>query len=493
MTEKSNLISAPSLADFVQAYGRQTGQARYREYLQAGFGNDHAARAAERLAKTPAKLQAAAICLADVKAQPVEWLWPRYIPRGMITLLDGDPDRGKSFITLDLAARASRGWKMPPDTGEGAEPAGVLLLNAEDDPARTLRPRLEAMGADLGRVHILPDVPTGNVRRPPVLPDDLDAIEALTQQHKAALVVIDPLMAFLTGKVDSHKDSDIRRVMHGLKELAERTQAAVVIVRHLNKLIAIAEPLYRGGGSIGIIGAARSALLVARDPDDPLGTGRTKILARSKGNLCPEPPALAYTIEPAGECARVAWLGVRDVTAGDLLAKLAAKRGPQAEQRNLAKDFLQAALERGPIDVAKVEAMAKDKGIAESTLKRAKRELGVVVKPTAFGGPWQWALPRRDSASVCQVSETQSNLAQTGETAEKQGPAPVCAKFQSMAKTESGDGPELLASDPVIDALDRGELHLADPIKPPAEPPKEQKCKPRQSPDPGLPLEGSAA
>src|SRR5262249_44356010 len=185
-----------------------------------------------------------------------------------------------------------RGWAMPPGGGPGdCEPGDVLILNAEDDLARTIKPRLLAMDADLSKIHALTELPDGDQGRPPVLPDDLDRIEQTVIDLKVVFVVIDPLMAFLAGKVDAHKDSDVRRVLPRVKMLAERTQAAVLVVRHLNKLGSVSEPLYRGGGSIGIIGAARSALLVAKHPQDP---GR-RVLARTKGNLSAQPQALSYS------------------------------------------------------------------------------------------------------------------------------------------------------------------------------------------------------
>ena len=66
--------------------------------------------------------------------------------------------------------------------------------------------------------------------------------------------------------MNSHRDQDVRRALAPLAKLAEDTGAAVLIVRHLNKSSG-GNPLYRGG-SIGIIGAARSALLVASHPED---------------------------------------------------------------------------------------------------------------------------------------------------------------------------------------------------------------------------------
>lgn len=326
------------------------------------------------------------VCIAKLEAKPVDWLWRDYIPAGMLTLIDGDPGLGKSFLTIDLAARVSRGLPMPPHGGAPiAEPAGVLLCNAEDDPARTIRPRLEAAGADLQRVH-LPDVRAAEGQaRPVVLPDDLPELETIIVAHGVRLVVIDPFMAFLAGAVDSHKDSDIRHVLHRLKDMAERTRAAIVIVRHLNKMVSVGDPMYRGGGSIGIIGAARSAFLIGRRPQED----GHRVLARVKGNLCPEPPALAFRI---GE-GRLGWIGETDLRAEDLLARRSSPGRP-ADAIEEAKTFLADALAAGERLARDVEAEAERQGISGRTLERAKRDLGIIaIRPVSSGGPWGWRLP----------------------------------------------------------------------------------------------------
>src|SRR5205809_82697 len=86
--------------------------------------------------------------LHTLDRQPVQWLWPGWLARGVLTLLDGDPGLGKSTLAAELAARVSRGDEQQPA-------AGVLILSAEDDPARVIRPRLEAAGADLRRILLL--------------------------------------------------------------------------------------------------------------------------------------------------------------------------------------------------------------------------------------------------------------------------------------------------------------------------------------------------
>lgn len=172
-------------------------------------------------------------------------------------------------------------------------------------------------GADTTRVLALPTVTDHEGERPPQLPDDLDSIEAAVCQMDAGLVVIDPLMAFLNGNVNSFRDQDVRSALAPLAALAERTGAAVVLVRHLNKASG-GHAINRGGGSIGLIGAARSGLLVTRDPDDP----ERRILASAKSSLGPAPPALVYRLSAADNGAvRLLWDDTSTHTAESLLAQ----------------------------------------------------------------------------------------------------------------------------------------------------------------------------
>jgi len=244
--------------------------------------------------------------LADVPPEKVAWLWRGYIPLAKVTLLDGDPALGKSNLTLDLAARVSRGLCMPDGSrSDLTGPAGVVLLNAEDGLGDIIRPRLEAAGADLTRVDALESVFDAQGEEQPIeLPGDIDALQLAIARVNAALVVIDPLMAYLSPNTNTYRDQDIRRALVPVKRLAEETDAAIVVVRHLNKATG-QSALYRGGGSIGIIGAARTGLLVGADPDDATGTRR--ILATTKNNLSLKAAALAYHIESAGDSCRVVW------------------------------------------------------------------------------------------------------------------------------------------------------------------------------------------
>jgi AAA domain len=185
---------------------------------------------------------------------------------------------------------------------------------------------------------------------------------------RARLVVIDPLMAFLDPSVNSFRDQDARLTLSPLAQLAQETGAAVLILRHLNKS-AGGNALYRGGGSIGFIGAVRSGLVAAKDPDDPK---HRRVLASSKSNLGPPLPALRYrlVVEEGQTQPRVEWLGTCDYTADALLAANAEEQPAGAVEEAI--EWLEEQLASGPRRGTEIKQLAAQAGIKEITLRRAR-------------------------------------------------------------------------------------------------------------------------
>jgi RecA-family ATPase len=324
--------------------------------------------------------------LSDVEPEKVEWLWDRRIPLGKITILDGDPGNGKSALTTDLAARLSVGRRFP--DGQPCDPAAVIIMNAEDGLGDTIRPRLDAAGGDPSRARSLATIPVGDDgdERHLTIPEDIPIIQEHVEHMGAKLVIIDPLMAFLSGGSDAHKDQAVRRALAPLARMAERTGAAVLLVRHLNKAQG-GNPLYRGGGSIGIIGAARSGLLVGVHPEDE----NMRVLAGQKSNLSTPPTSLAYRIVTATNgAARIEYAGVTEAKADALLNSPA-----NAEERSAVSEaitFLREELQDGPMWAKSVKEHARRLEISESTLKRAKSAIGVESHKEGEEG-WSWNLP----------------------------------------------------------------------------------------------------
>ncbi len=338
--------------------------------------------------QAPEGRDARVVRVADVQPEPVEWLWRGRIPLGKLTLLDGDPGLGKSTLTAALAASITTGAELP-GGGDLDGPAGVVLVNLEDGVADTIRPRLEAAGADLTRCYVITGI--GEHNRTPSIPEDLDELERVVRETGARLVVLDPLMAVLSGTVNAHRDQDVRRALAPAAAMAERTGAAVLVIRHLNKS-ADAPALYRGGGSIGIMGAVRSALLLAPHPEAEGDEDPRRILAPLKSNLAPPGARRALELSlvpsPDNHVAVVAWGGESRTTAAQLLAR-PERDAPDSD----AVEWLKAALKEGERPVADLRAAASSAGMSWDALKRAKSRAGVISRKAGFDGAgWVWAL-----------------------------------------------------------------------------------------------------
>jgi putative DNA primase/helicase len=336
--------------------------------------------------------------LDQVDAEPVQWLSPGRLAAGKITILDGDPGLGKSTLLCEFAARITRGQALP--GGEPGAPRDVVILSAEDDLRDTIRPRIDAAGGDSTRVVSLLAVPDGSpFGRPFVIPGHVLLLEALVIRTNAALVILDPLVAYLQRGHNANSDQHVRRAFASLKALGERTGAAIVVVRHLNKSFS-ANPLYRGGGSIGIIGAARCGLLLAQDPEHP----QRRILAATKGNLGRPPAALAFHLEPVPHLGvtRVVWEGETPWTAEALLRATAEGE----EERSVlgeARAWLRQVLADGPRSAKDLVSEARSMGIGVRTYHAARKAEGVIArKEQTLNGPWTLMLPqppRQDSST----------------------------------------------------------------------------------------------
>ena len=242
------------------------------------------------------------------------WIWPNYVPANKITVVEGDPSRGKSLLVADLVARVTSGRTMPDGSiGDLVGPVNVLILASEDDAADTLRPRLEAAGADLDRIFLWETVVSDQVARLPAFPEDTATLADIVAEIGAKLVIVDPLSAYMSTKLDSWRDTDIRRVLSPLAVMAADLGVAIVLLRHWNKTPGTGL-LYRGLGSIGLTAAARSVLAIVPHPEED----GVRVLVGIKSNLGPRPPALAFEIEQVGTAPVIRWKGPVELASEDL-------------------------------------------------------------------------------------------------------------------------------------------------------------------------------
>jgi putative DNA primase/helicase len=236
--------------------------------------------------------------VSDITPRPVRWLWPGRIPRGKVTMFAGHPGLGKSQLALAIAAIVTTGGRWPVD-GTRAEHGSALILSAEDDAEDTIRPRLDAAGADLTQCHVIGGVRElrnggRETRRGFSVMDDLPLLAAqLARIGDAALVVIDPITAYL-GATDSHRNAEVRAALAPLAELAAQYRVAVLTISHLRKSLD-GEAILRVSGSLAFVATARAAYIVTRDPGDMT----RRLLLPAKNNLGDDRSGYAYRIEPA--------------------------------------------------------------------------------------------------------------------------------------------------------------------------------------------------
>lgn len=330
----------------------------------------------------------------SIKPQPVNWVWKGRIPLGSVTVFAGLPGQGKSTTTLDLAANLSKG------TLEGdlkGTPQRIVIASAEDSASRTMVPRLIAAGADLSMikfVHINRDGVACGI----TLPEDIQTIREAMLTCGANILIIDPLMAHLSEKVDGYKDQHIRRALAPLARLADDLQAAVITIAHLNKS-QTQELLDRVGGSRGITAAARAVFITACDPECPVNSNKF-VLVHAKCNLSRPARTLCYEVveqiitcdEESIPISKIVWGGECDLTTQDL-----AQHTPQPERhlRDEATDWLKEHLSDGRKAAVDTLKDGVRLGFSKSTLYRAKDKLGIVSEKMAFseGGAWVWVLP----------------------------------------------------------------------------------------------------
>jgi len=237
-----------------------------------------------------------------IEAKEVEWLWPNRFPMGMASVIAGDPGGGKSTVVIDMAARITTGVAWPDDR-DGTNPVGnVLIVTGEDSIAHTVRPRLDNAKGDPARIHILRGVrqPRGDH----LIPLDLDSharhlVGFLESHPEIRMVAIDPLDAFMGSDTDTHKKSEVQRILHGVAELAEACNVAIVGVLHLRKN-SNDKAIYRVLGSTGFVSAPRAVRAIERDRND---RGR-RIMTAMKVTNANEPTGLGFRIIDTGV---IAW------------------------------------------------------------------------------------------------------------------------------------------------------------------------------------------
>ncbi len=319
-----------------------------------------------------------------VEVEPIEWLWQPFIARKKLTAMTGEEGVGKSWITAALASIVSHGGWFPNCAETRVEAETVLFLAAEDGIADTLKPRLNAVGANQSRVFVVTDYFSF---------DELGLLRFynLVAELRPALVIIDPFFSYLEDNLNINLSTAIRPITSKLARIAEEFNAAFLLVRHIGKSRGMGEARAAGLGSIDFRAVCRSELLVGKNPDN----ARECAIVQIKNNLAEYGTSVGYQIR-GGKL----FFNQTELTAEQLLS--GAKNEDERNSQKEAVVFLREILFAGEKSAREIKAEAIAYGLTEQMLRTARSKLG--IKPYKRGNQfglksvWYWRIEKDSSA-----------------------------------------------------------------------------------------------
>ncbi|MDY7579439.1 AAA family ATPase [Herbaspirillum sp. RTI4] len=332
-------------------------------------------------------------CGAEIKPQPITWLWEGWLPAGKLTILAGAAGTGKTTLALGLAAALTSGGRWP-DASHCTAKGNVLIWSSEDVADDTLVPRLIASGADLNRCHFIEGI-TENGESAPFDPaqDILSLHHAVERMGGVSLLLIDPIVSAVSG--DMHRANDVRRSLQAVVDFAEAHQCAVIGITHFAKGGAGKAPQDRVIGSQAFGALARMVLVAAKEED-----GTRRVLARAKSNIAPDDGGVAYslaltTIDGGIEATHAVWEGAIEGTAREILGDVEHDEdGGGAERDDLERMLIDTLTDNGGrMQVKMLQAEIRDAGHSWDAAKRVKKSLGIDSIKASMGGSWMWCLP----------------------------------------------------------------------------------------------------
>lgn len=296
--------------------------------------------------------------MSEVEETVVQWLWYPFIPFGKVTLIQGNPGKGKTWLAMAIAAYCTNGKELP--NALPIEPFNVLYQTAEDGIADTIKPRLAKCGADMTRVRFI------NEDEKQLSMTD-DRIEKAIRQNNVRLMIMDPIQAYLGANVDMNRANEIRPLFRHLSTIAERTGCAIVLIGHLNKSSG-SQSDYRSLGSIDIAAAVRSILFVEKVEKEK--EQDIRVVYQQKDSLAKKENPVAFSLGEEG----LKWLGEYDISIEDLLmGKAGTKKETKLEKAQ--KLILELLTKRKVMCLEELEAELLAYGISSRTGRDARKQL----------------------------------------------------------------------------------------------------------------------
>jgi hypothetical protein len=313
------------------------------------------------------------ITLANVEEEAIHWIWKPYLALGELTILEGDPDLGKSYLAQMIGGAIVDGRRLPTDRPTGLKPTAgpVIYFDLENSAASIMKPRL--VDNSVKRLDRFLQVDNFFT-----VDDDgaLDDLYELIGKIKPKLVVFDTINTYI-GKADTHKSSEVQQAFAHFREIAREFQCAVLVLRHLTKSKGGEKALYRGQGSIAFTGLARVVMTCGTHPEEP----DWRVMAVTKCNIAKKPKALTYRIRGLKhDRSRFMFGEFVDLSSDEILAvssKASDKAKDEAAGVKDASDFLRDVLDDGPLELAKLRKMVTKRGLSWRHVMKAKEQVGI--------------------------------------------------------------------------------------------------------------------
>lgn len=341
------------------------------------------------------------VCLSDVKEEEINWLYCPYIPRGKLTLCAAYPGVGKTYLLCYISACVSTGRNFF-DIPFSYEPGRVIYLTAEDGIGDTIKKRMRVCGANMKNIATVADMKTQ-------LLFDSPEIEEYMRDFKPDLMIFDPFQAYIGSEIDMNAPNKTRERLGHILELAEKYNVAVVAVCHFNKN-GKGDAITRVLGSTDIMGSCRSYIALGNVP----GEEDMKFMSHEKSSLEKRGKTILFEIDP--DKGGIVYLGENSLTMDDYAAIRSKRRVANAPAVEAAKQFLTSNMPEGRRAAKELKDLAAANKISESSLKRAREELGIISRKTkSFPSCTEWILPGHEEDKKDEPEPIQETLNFTDE------------------------------------------------------------------------------
>jgi hypothetical protein len=327
--------------------------------------------------------------LDQVEEENLDWLWYPYLARGELTILEGDPGLGKSYLAQMVAKGLVDGERLPSVKKLPPTKGKVAYFDLENSAGSVTKKRMKTNGCKNMAWFFQEEEPFSIDDE-----DKADAVMDAIEELKPVLVVFDTVNTYMGG-ADTHNASETQQAFARFKDIARRYNCAVLTLRHLTKSKGNDKALYRGQGSIAFAGVARVVITVGVSPDEP----EDRVMAVTKINVAKTPKALTFRVDALPDTlqeqdrSKFTWGDFVDLTSDDIISVDTKKA--EKDPVEACSTFLKDVLGDGEQEASRIAAMAEKRGFSSKILDRTAEALGIVKVGVGFGKRKvsYWSLP----------------------------------------------------------------------------------------------------